>query len=104
METATVGADGEATVTLGDKRNSRETWDVYRISVVLDGSDYGEAYVYEGGRSDANFLDATYDGTRNSSDYAPGTLVLAPGEFLTVVWAGATEGATATARVRYAVR
>lgn len=97
---ATVGADGRATLTIGPGQ-AHETWDVILVSVFLTGSDDGEVFMYEGDEAAGNFVDASYVGVRNSSQFTPGTLVLVPGRYLTIVWAGATVGATATARVRY---
>ena len=97
---ALINAAGTARVQLGPVP-TWQRWRLTSIGVRVDSGDEAEARVYVGEVNDSTFLEGTYSGNRDSSQWPLGALELEAGESLTVEWTGGTEGARATATARY---
>lgn len=86
---ATVGADGRATVTVQPLR-AFETWHVTKITVNNNGSVLvPAARVYRGFESPTALVEGSYSGTLDSSDT---NIMLETGESLICVWEGRVVG------------
>lgn len=91
-ESGTVDASGVASVRIGPTR-VQQYWRVGNVALSCTSSDDAEARVYLGAATPGNLLAGTYSGNQ---DNAPISVPLGFGQFLTVVWSGATPAATAT--------
>lgn len=91
-KSATVAANGTATVTIGP--NGVETWDVSTIGVQVSTNTLEPiAKVYLNTISPTTFIGGTYTGSNDSSDQS---VTLLQGQTLICQWTTADVGATAT--------
>lgn len=100
--TVTVDGSGAATARITND-SSNESWHIDAVTVLLAAGGDAEANVYHGPPSSATFVEGTYSGGRDTSTNPGGSLIVEPGEFVVVVWSGATPGDEATFGMRYRV-